>query len=284
MPAVFLSYRRADTVAYAGRLADALEKHFGEGCVFQDIEAIAPGSNFVAAIDEAIACCAVLVVLIGDDWISERAADGTRRLDDARDFVRLEVSSALRAGKPVLPVLVEGAEMPPEDALPADLRALARLQGLELSDTRWDYDVERVAKAIRSLTGGAPLQRSKRALMFAGAGLLIAALAAMAGYRALNRPAEVAGRWNLPNSSFWIVVQNERGLTIEETHYDSKQVWKRGNGTVHDNGVEFVLDLVYGVGRYEGTLRLSRDGTTLSGEIRDAQRGTKGPLALTRER
>lgn len=284
MPAVFLSYRRADTVAYAGRLADALEKHFGEGCVFQDIEAIAPGSNFVAAIDEAIASCAVLVVLIGDDWISERAADGTRRLDDARDFVRLEVSSALRAGKPVLPVLVEGADMPPEEALPADLRALARLQGLELSDTRWDYDVERVANAIRRLTGGAPLRRSRRTLMVAGAGILIGALAAVAGYKTLSRPADVSGRWDLPNGSFWIVVQNDRGLTIEETHYDSKQVWKRGHGTVHEDRVEFVLDLVYGVGRYEGTLKLSRDGMTLSGEIRDAARATKGPLALTRRR
>ena len=284
MPAVFLSYRRADTVAYAGRLADALEKHFGEGCVFHDIEAIAPGSNFAETIDDAIARCAVLVVLIGDNWISERAADGTRRLDDARDFVRLEVGSALRAAKPVLPVLVEGAQMPAEDALPADLRALARLQGLELSDTRWEYDVERVARAIRGLTGRGPLQRSKRALMLAGAGVLIGALAAVAGYKALSRPPDVSGRWNLPNGSFWIVVQDERGLTIEETHYDSKQVWKRGNGTVHDDRVEFGLDLVYGVGRYEGTLRLSRDGTTLSGEVRDAQRGTKGPLALTRGR
>ncbi len=36
----------------------------------------------------------------------------------------------------------------------------------------------------------------------------------------------------LPNGSFWLVQQNDRQLTIEETHYGSKQVWKRGAGSV----------------------------------------------------
>ena len=31
MTAIFLSYRRADTGGYAGRLAEALEKRFGAG-------------------------------------------------------------------------------------------------------------------------------------------------------------------------------------------------------------------------------------------------------------
>ncbi|MGZ5259352.1 MAG: toll/interleukin-1 receptor domain-containing protein, partial [Burkholderiales bacterium] len=65
MTSIFLSYRRSDTGGYAGRLTDALEKHFGKNSVFQDIEAITPGSNFEKAIDTAVAHCDVLLVLIG---------------------------------------------------------------------------------------------------------------------------------------------------------------------------------------------------------------------------
>ena len=284
MTTIFLSYRRADTIAYAGRLADALEARFGKGSVFQDIEAIAPGSNFAEAIDAAIARCAVLVVLIGDGWLSEAAADGARRLDDPGDFVRLEVSSALRAHRPVLPVLVEGAGVPPESALPADLRELARLQAIELSDTRWDYDVGRVGDAVARLAGGGSLQHSKRTLMLATAGVLICGFGAVAAYKAYTRVPDIAGRWNLPNGSFWIVVQDGRELAIEETHYDSKQVWKRGSGTLQKDRVDFALDLVYGKDRFEGTLRLASDGNTLTGQVRNIQRGTKAPLVLIRAR
>ena len=163
---------------------------------------------------------------------AERGADGSLRLDDPRDFVRLEVASALRAAKPVLPVLVEGAAMPAENTLLSDLRTLPRLQALELSDSRWEYDVERLETAIRKLTVGGPIQGRRRVFMVAGAGAAIGAIAA-AAYVTLSRPAEVSGRWNLPNGVFWIVTQDDRRLTIEETHYLSKQVWKRGSGRVN---------------------------------------------------
>ena len=284
MTTIFLSYRRADTIAYAGRLTEALERRFGHGSVFQDIEAIAPGSNFAEAIDAAIARCAVCVVLIGDSWIEERTEAGMRRLDDPHDFVRLEVSSALRKDTPVLPVLVEGARMPTENALPPELRPLARLQALEISDTRWDYDVERVANAIRRLAGGMSLQRSRRAVVFGAGGVLLAALAGFGAYRMLSRPPDVAGRWNLANGSFWTVLQDGRNVAIEETHYESKQVWKRGSGVLQDDRLDFALELVYDKGRYEGTLKLSPDRNTLSGDVRDVRRGRNESLALLRAR
>src|SRR3954468_24826405 len=96
MPAIFLSYRRADTGGYAGRLTDSLAKHFGKGNAFQDLEAIVPGSDFTRAIDAAIAQSQVLVVLIGGPWPAERAADGSQRLNDPYYFVRLEIVSGLR--------------------------------------------------------------------------------------------------------------------------------------------------------------------------------------------
>ena len=284
MTAIFLSYRRTDTGGYAGRLGEALEKHFGKRSVFQDVEAIEPGRNFENAITMAVGRCDVLLELIGDTWCTERNDDGGLRLEDPRDFVRLEVASALRAKKHVLPVLVEGARMPPDHFLPADLKALARVQALELSDSRWEYDVERLVSAIRALAGAGVTGQRRDALTFVLAAIAIVGIAA-AAYGVLHRSADVSGRWNLPNGSFWIVTQQGRRLTIEETHYDSKQVWKRGSGTIDADRVDFALDLVHGgPRRYEGALTLSADRNTMSGEVRDASGATKDSLALTRAR
>jgi hypothetical protein len=279
--AIFLSYRRINTSGYAGRLADSLEKHFGEGSVFQDVEAIAPGSNFVHAIDAAIARCEVLVVLIGDTWLTERGAGGSPRLSDPSDFVRLEVAAGLRSGIRVIPVLVKGAGMPSESALPDDLKPLARLQAIELSDARWDYDVERLAKVMRAWTGGWRVRR--RSYMLAGAAIVLAAIAGAAGYLVYDQPIQLAGQWMLPNGSFWVVLQDGRRLTIEETHYDSKQVWKRGAGTVDGRRIDFFLETIYGSPRrYEGTLNVASDTRSMSGRVREPNAERGAALALTR--
>ena len=283
MTAIFLSYRRISTSGYAGRLADSLEKHFGEGSVFQDIEAIAPGSNFTQAIDAAIARCQVLLVLIGDTWLTERGSDGSPRLSDPADFVRLEVAAGLRSGMPVIPVLVRGARMPAESALPDDLKPLVRLQAMELSDTRWDHDIERLANVMRASTGGALLRR--RTFLLAGAGIMLAAVAGTAGYYLYGEPLELSGQWMLSDGSFWVVLQDGRRLTIEETHYDSKQVWKRGAGTVDGRRVEFSLETIYGLPhRYEGTLTVASDARSMSGVVRESNAERGAAVALTRAR
>lgn len=283
MTAIFLSYRRISTSGYAGRLADSLEKRFGAGNVFQDIEAIAPGSNFVQAIDAAIARCEVLVVLIGDTWSTEQGADGRPRLSDPNDFVRLEVAAGLRSGIRVIPVLVKGATMPSESDLPDDLKPLVHLQAIELSDTRWDYDVDRLAKVVRASIGGHPARR--RTYLLAGAAIVLAAIVGVVGYRAYDRPPELAGQWMLPNGSFWVVLQDGRRLSIEETHYDSKQVWKRGAGTIDGERVDFFLETIYGSPRRsEGTLRVASDMRSMNGVIREPNADRGAALALTRAR
>ncbi|HET7158601.1 MAG TPA: toll/interleukin-1 receptor domain-containing protein [Burkholderiales bacterium] len=284
MTILFLSYRRADTSGYAGRLTDALEARFGAGSVFQDVETIAPGTNFEEEINAAVARCEAFIVLIGDTWSTGRAADERARLAEPHDFVRLEVACALRAGKPILPVLVEGATMPQASALPPDLRALSRLQAIELSDSRWDYDVARVEEAVRKLIRRAPLPNPRRRFVFASAGVAILAGAA-ASYSLRTRPAEVSGRWTMPNGSFWTVVQNGSALAIEETHYQSKEVWKKGSGTVQHDRIRVSLNLVYGAPRrFEGELRLSSDSNTLSGEIIDTTSNHKTSETLLRNR
>jgi hypothetical protein len=83
----------------------------------------------------------LVLVVIGPDWLTTTDAQGRPRLQDAHDFVRVEIATALQRGTPVVPVLVCGARMPSQRELPEDIAALARRQAHELSDSRWDYDI-----------------------------------------------------------------------------------------------------------------------------------------------
>src|SRR3984893_8682670 len=147
MNGIFISYRRDDAPGYAGRLYDRLAAHLGADHVFMDVQGIEPGVDFVDATDRAFGSFEILIVLIGKDWLAADSA-GRRRLDDPNDFVRVETATALARGIRVVPVLVEGAEMPRGDNLPTELLPLVRRQGVELSHKQWDATS---AELIRTL-------------------------------------------------------------------------------------------------------------------------------------
>lgn len=150
---VFLNYRREETSGHAGRLFDDLAERLEGAEVFMDIDRIAPGVDFTEVIDEALDSCDVVLALIGRRWIELADAGGRRRLDDADDFVRLELEKALgRKDVRVIPVLVHGASMPPSRELPDRLRSLARRQAFELSDTRWHYDLNMLVQALEKVS------------------------------------------------------------------------------------------------------------------------------------
>src|SRR5262249_47590648 len=108
MAKIFLSYRRADSAGVAGRIYDRLGARFGAANIFKDVDDIPAGVHFGAYIREALAQCAVVLVLIGPRWLDAPGQDGTRRLDDPQDWVRTEIELALALKLTVLPVLVEG--------------------------------------------------------------------------------------------------------------------------------------------------------------------------------
>lgn len=151
---VFISYRREDSAAYAGRLYDSMVARFGEDNVFMDVE-MEPGIDFVERINEVVSSCAALIVVIGPRWATIEGEDGNPRLHDETDFVRQEVTAACRrADVTVIPALVGKAQMPRAEQLPDDLRPLARRNALELSDGRWRYDVGRLTSTLDTLLDG----------------------------------------------------------------------------------------------------------------------------------
>ena len=184
-PRLFISYRREDSVAWAGRLYDHLSGHFGADRVFMDIGQIAPGDDFVEILEARINASDLVIALIGPAWLSAHNAQG-RRLDQPDDFVRYELVEALKQGKRVIPLLVGGARMPDIKELPAALGPLARHQAQPLDDTRFQIDVDTLIRSIEhrpSLLGQfAQLMNSERLRKWqrysvASAALLMAFLA-----------------------------------------------------------------------------------------------------------
>ena len=131
MTNVFISYRRDDAAAgYASWIYDRLTEKLGASHVFMDVDSLAPGVDFVEHLEQALAGADTALVLIGPAWLTARDKRGNARLEDPSDFVRLEVSAALRSGARVIPVLIGGAAMPDASALPDELAPLTRRQAL----------------------------------------------------------------------------------------------------------------------------------------------------------
>jgi len=152
---IFISYRREETAYPAGWLFDRLVARFGEGQVFKDVDSIELGEDFVEAITQAVGSCTVLLALIGDQWLTIADENGTRRIDHADDFVRLEIEAALSRNVLVVPVLVDDAEMPDADDVPTSLAPLTRRQALELSPSRFDFDTSRLLRVLEKTVADA---------------------------------------------------------------------------------------------------------------------------------
>ncbi len=154
MSCIFVSYRRADNAAgYSRSLAQTLRGEFGDGRVFRDIRGIPPGEDFADFIERTLEGCSVMLVLIGSHWLRITDEAGRRRLDNPDDWVRREVSAALRRDILVVPVLVCGATMPAAQELPADLADLATRNAVSMSDDDWEHDVAQLVDALRVRLG-----------------------------------------------------------------------------------------------------------------------------------
>lgn len=152
---IFISYRRDDSAAYAGRIYDRLEREFGRDRLFMDVDAIPLGVDFTKALREEVAKCDVLLAVIGDDWVNAQDEKGKRRLDNPNDFVRVEIATALKRNIPVIPLLMNGARIPTPDELPKDLQELARRNGLDVHHASFHRDMSKLLRELKDLLGDA---------------------------------------------------------------------------------------------------------------------------------
>ena len=146
---VFVSYRREDSGDVAGRIYDRLLNDIDDGEIFKDVDSVPFGVDFRRHLDEAVGNCDVMIVVIGDRWLTETDAQGGRRLDQPNDFVRIEIESALRRDIPVIPVLVKRAAMPAAGDLPDTIKELAFRNGIEVRvDPDFHNDMNRLVAGL----------------------------------------------------------------------------------------------------------------------------------------
>jgi tetratricopeptide (TPR) repeat protein len=158
---IFVSYRRADAGGHAGRLFDRLAHWFDADALFYDLDGIDMGDTFPERIEATLERAAVVLVVIGPDWLAEI---NKRVSQPGVDFVRREVELALarhQAGKEVVvvPVLLGGAAMPSAHQFHEDLKVvLAPLCALDAHEFRgkqadWENQFVRLRERIAQAPG-----------------------------------------------------------------------------------------------------------------------------------
>ncbi len=153
MARVFISDRREETSAAAGRLHDRLREHFGRDNVFMDVDSIEPGLDFIEVIERTVGSCDVLIALIGREWLTSTDADGQRRMDNPEDFVRHEVATPTHRNIRIIPSLIQGTRMPRTEELPEVLKPPTRRNPLELSDAHFHRDVGSLIETLDRVLG-----------------------------------------------------------------------------------------------------------------------------------
>lgn len=158
MSGIFVSYRRASSAAVVYRLVDELKERFGDEAIFFDVESIEAGASFSQAIQLALSKSTIALIVIGPQWVHVKDEHGNRRLESPDDWVRHEVSAALNSRARVIPLLVEGAEIPPHDLLPDNIKELANLQAFTFakSPEYWDFDIKRLEERLRKIDKNLP--------------------------------------------------------------------------------------------------------------------------------
>jgi hypothetical protein len=193
---IFISYRRDDSAAAALGIGQYLEHEFGRKNVFIDVDMRA-GAKFPTILEERLAECKVMLVLIGPGWLDARDEQGQRRLDNADDWVRLEIAHALRRNITVIPVRINGTELPSKSALPDDIRGLLDHQAISVTMSGFRHDMSGLVRDIRSIRNPGRWRRSAAI----AAGLLLFVLLGFVLTRVLMPSAQNAGIASQPRNT-----------------------------------------------------------------------------------
>lgn len=244
---IFISYRRSDSAPVAGRIYDQLIKIYPKSQIFMDVDSIEPGAPFADVLRAKLAKSAVVLAIIGPDWVTACDESGRRRLDDPGDFVRMEIETALALGKRIIPVLVNGAGFLSTETLPPALQPIAALNAEQLLHHRFGTDIEALRRKLRAIT---PPQRTPG--QWLSIGLAVAALVAGAlfvGQQFMLAPEQLDDRrrelarttaqtidWSRPDSGIynWLLdVYSAQMARSQESHTYGNEPYR-----IHQTNVE----------------------------------------------
>jgi class 3 adenylate cyclase len=141
---VFVSYRREGGSGAARAIQQGLGHDYR---VFLDVDRLRGGLFDTALLRTIEATPNFLVVL------SPGALD---RCNQADDWLRQEIRQALRTGRAIIPVALEGFTFPPAPSLPEDIREVLRHDAVEYSHRYFDAMLAKVRERLTGLRKDAP--------------------------------------------------------------------------------------------------------------------------------
>jgi hypothetical protein len=150
-PLIFINYRTGDREATAVALDLALSHRYGPRQVFLDSRSLVAGRAFDTRLLAAVRGCAVLLSVIGQEWLTMTDERGRRLIDRRRDWVRREIAEALARNVPVIPVLVEDTPKLDPARLPMSIRRLADHQFVRLRHRGFQTDLSHLVSQLGQL-------------------------------------------------------------------------------------------------------------------------------------
>lgn len=211
---IILSYRREDSAGVTGRIFDRLTQEFGTDRVFMDIDSMPAGVDFHDHLQEILADCGALLVVVGKSWRSQRKGQPARIMDPD-DWVRIEVETALERGIPVVPLLIDGASLPTREQLPESLWPLLRRNALPVDSGR-DFHAQ-LTRLVRDLR--LHIEPAKASSDIAQTNTTLQAMTAMP---ATSVNWKALGRWVL----LLALILTIGTIAITGMEQDSRQKWE----------------------------------------------------------
>jgi Domain of unknown function (DUF4432)/TIR domain len=157
---IFISYRREESSAWAGRLSDRLSNHFPSNQIFMDVDSVDPGEDFVKTIEKTVGSRDVLIAVISKGWLS--SCDQERFYLSGFCTARKNLSPVLRSSAmdtllpaPVDLVMDQVLRRSPGSRYDAKRRSVppALITGCRINNSKCSYQLcssEQVAKLPRA--------------------------------------------------------------------------------------------------------------------------------------
>lgn len=157
---VFINYRPGDGEGWARRIFDQLSSRIGTEHLFMDVEGISARNNTVQARRDEVGRSDVVLAIIGRGWLEMETPDGPLLIDRMNDIVRVDLEAAVRENRRIIPILVDGAELPTKEQLPVPLKALAYRSAERVAEAEFGADVDRLVGSIRAALARAEAERN----------------------------------------------------------------------------------------------------------------------------
>ncbi|MGH1362721.1 MAG: SUMF1/EgtB/PvdO family nonheme iron enzyme [Calditrichia bacterium] len=150
---IAIAYRERNSGEMARRLHEALPEQMPQTRVNIYLDDPPIGQTFASHVETMLETSSVVLVLI-DNWFDEFTnSDGDRLIDKPDDELRLKIEIAMRLDIPIIPVLVNNADMPPGDELPESIYTLTERQAIRMSNEYFEDDLAALVQTLNDRLG-----------------------------------------------------------------------------------------------------------------------------------